>query len=151
VGVYRIERVQVVPRRRSEVFAFFADPANLEQLTPPSLRFTILTPAPIEMAVGARIDYRIKLSGIPLRWRTRIAAFEPEQRFIDVQERGPYKLWHHTHVFRELGEDRTEIHDIVHYEVGFGPLGRAANALFVHSRLDEIFEYRATVMRQLFG
>lgn len=132
------------------MFAFFADPKNLEQLTPSSLRFTILTPPPIEMAVGARIDYRIKLSGVPLRWRTRIAAFEPEDRFVDVQERGPYRLWHHTHEFRELGE-RTEIVDRVFYEIGFGPVGKMANALLVRRRLEHIFDYRASVMRELFG
>lgn len=148
--VYRIERTQIVPRPRSEVFAFFADATNLERITPRSVGFTILTPRPIEMREGARIEYRIKLNGIPVRWTTRIAAFEPEERFIDVQERGPYKLWHHTHTFRDV-PGGTEIGDLVLYEIGWGALGKLAHGMFVRRQLAHIFDYRSKVMKELFG
>ncbi|MDX2088884.1 MAG: SRPBCC family protein [Kofleriaceae bacterium] len=148
--MHRLERTQVVARPRSEVFAFFSDATNLERITPPSLGFSILTPAPIEMREGARIDYRIKLNGIPMRWTTLIAAYEPGVRFIDVQERGPYKLWHHTHTFRDV-YGGTEIGDLVLYEIGRGALGTLAHAMFVRRQLAHIFDYRSKVMKELFG
>jgi ligand-binding SRPBCC domain-containing protein len=89
--VYVLEREQVVARQREEVFPFFADARNLERLTPPALRFSILTPGPIEMRAGTVIDYRLSLSGLPFRWRTLIESFDPGQGFVDVQTRGPYK------------------------------------------------------------
>jgi hypothetical protein len=94
------------------VFEFFANAENLEKLTPPQLSFHIPSPTPIAMKAGARIDHRIKLQGVPMKWRTKIEAYEPEERFIDVQERGPYKTWHHTHSFRDV-PGGTEIRDRV--------------------------------------
>ena len=148
--MYVLERSQFVPRPRGEVFPFFADAANLERLTPPFLGFTILTPQPIEMRPGARIDYRIRLNGIPMTWQTEITEFVPGERFVDVQLRGPYKLWRHTHTFTDtLGG--TELGDRVEYELPLGPLGRLAHRAFVHRQLKTIFDYRAQVMRDLFG
>ena len=103
---YVLEMVQEVPRALAEVFPFFAAPENLEAITPPWLRFRILTPSPIPMREGALIDYRISLRGIPLRWRTRIDAYEPPRMFIDRQIRGPYLLWEHTHLFEEVADGR---------------------------------------------
>jgi len=148
--VHELERVQIVPRERAEVFAFFADAANLERLTPPWLGFTIVTPMPITMEAGARIDYRIKLGPIPMTWRTRIERYEPEERFVDVQERGPYKLWHHTHEFRSVAGG-TEIRDVIRYAIGFGPFGAVAHRLFVQRQLRAIFDHRERVMRELFA
>jgi ligand-binding SRPBCC domain-containing protein len=90
--IHILHRDQVVPLRRAEVFAFFAEPRNLEAITPEFLRFQILPPVPCTLEVGSRIDYRLSLFGVPFRWRTRIAAWEPGYRFVDVQERGPYAL-----------------------------------------------------------
>ncbi|HEY4056000.1 MAG TPA: SRPBCC family protein, partial [Kofleriaceae bacterium] len=137
-------------RPRHEVFEFFANAENLEKLTPPSLSFHILSPTPIEMKRGARIDYRIKLQGVPMKWRTKIEAYEPEERFIDIQEKGPYKTWHHTHTFRDV-PGGTEIRDRVEYELPLGPLGAIAHALFVKRQLRGIFDYRVKVMRDMFG
>lgn len=148
--MYVLERSQFVPRPRGDVFPFFADAANLERLTPPFLGFTILTPQPIEMRPGARIDYRIRLNGIPMTWQTEIIELVPGERFVDVQLRGPYKLWRHTHTFADtLGG--TELGDRVEYELPLGPLGRLAHRVFVQRQLKTIFDYRAQVMRDLFG
>jgi ligand-binding SRPBCC domain-containing protein len=148
--VHILEREQLVPRRRSEVFPFFADARNLERLTPPELRFAILTPGPIEMRAGAVIDYRLSLSGVPFRWRTLIEAFEPEDRFIDVQARGPYKTWRHLHEFVEV-PGGTSLRDRVAYELPFGPLGDVVHAAIVRRQLDGIFEYRRATIEGLFG
>lgn len=142
---YLLERTQFIPRPRDEVFAFFARPENLQVLTPEFLHFEFLTPSPIAMHVGATIDYRLRLWGVPITWRTRIAAFEPEHGFADEQVRGPYRRWHHTHAFRDAYEDGrcgTRMIDRVAYELPGGPLGRLAHALFVRRSLEKIFDYR---------
>lgn len=135
-----LEREQLVPLPRAQVFAFFSEAANLERLTPRSLRFEILTP-PQLMRAGAVIDYRIHLFGVPMRWRTLIEVFEPETRFVDVQVRGPYKLWRHSHEFEEVAGG-TLMKDRVEYEVGFGPLGEIARRVFVDRQVASIFDYR---------
>lgn len=132
------------------MFAFFADAANLERLTPDFLRFQIETPSPIEMCAGTRIDYRLSLMGLPVRWRTRISSWEPPQRFSDDQERGPYALWHHVHEFEAEG-DRTRMRDRVDYRLPLGPLGTLAHALWVRRTLERIFDYRRRVVEELFG
>jgi len=120
------------------VFPFFADPLNLDQLTPPWLRFRILTPAPIAMDVGSLIDYRLRLHGLPIRWRTEITVFEPPYRFVDRQVRGPYREWIHEHVFEEV-DGHTVIIDNVRYSV---PGGRLVHELVVKRDLQKIFDYR---------
>lgn len=147
---YRLERSQRIARPLPEVFAFFADAANLEALTPPFLHFQIVTPLPIEMRAGARIEYRLSLWGAPLRWRTLISCFEPERRFIDEQESGPYASWRHVHEFEAEGNG-TRMRDEVSYRLPFGPLGTLAHALWVKRQLRTIFDYRATVIARLLG
>lgn len=144
---FEIHRSIWLPRPRDEVFAFFSDAHNLERITPAFLRFQVLTPAPIAMRAGALIDYRLGLRGIPIRWRTEIREWEPPHRFVDVQLRGPYRLWHHEHTFvEENGGTRCE--DRVRYQV---PGGALVAKLFVERDVERIFEYRAEVMRELFG
>jgi ligand-binding SRPBCC domain-containing protein len=147
---HRLERTLRVERPRDEVFAFFADAANLEAITPPFLRFRILTPTPIEMRPGARIAYALSLFGLPLRWRTHITAWEPGVRFVDEQESGPYALWRHTHEFEPDGE-ATVVRDVVEYVVPLGPLGRIAHVLFIERALDRIFDHRRDAIRRLLG
>jgi ligand-binding SRPBCC domain-containing protein len=146
---YRLRRSQTIARPLREVFAFFADARNLEAITPPFLRFRITTPAPIEMRVGARIDYRLSLWGVTLGWRTRITAFEPDARFVDEQESGPYAYWHHLHEFEADGA-RTRMQDEVTYRLPLGPLGALVHALWVERQLRTIFDYReAAIARRL--
>ena len=142
----------LIPRSRSDVFSFFSDAHNLEKITPDFLNFKILTPAPIEMRVGAKIDYQIRLHGIPLRWRTNICLWQPEERFADQQIRGPYRSWHHEHIFEDEYCDEhgpsTRMTDVVHYSVW---LGRLIEPLFVRKDLLRIFEYRQQRVSELFG
>jgi len=142
-----LRRTTFVPRPRSEVFGFFSDPANLEALTPPWLRFRIETPRPIEMRTGALIDYRIALHGLPLRWRSAITHWQPPVRFVDEQRRGPYRRWIHEHLFLER-PGGTEIVDWVHYSV-FG--GRLIERWFVARDLERIFDFRRDAILRRFG
>ena len=148
--VHVLERSQRLPRAPEEVFPFFADAFNLEAITPAWLRFRVLTPAPVTMAAGTRLEYRLRLHGLPLRWLTRIEVWEPPVRFVDVQVRGPYRLWHHTHSFEPDG-DGTLMRDRVRYALPFGSLGEAAHALLVRRDLDRIFAVRHAVVRARLG
>lgn len=139
----------MIPRPLDEVFRFFASAQNLETLTPPWLRFEILTPGRIEMHVGTIIQYALRLHGIPIYWTTTIPVWNPPFEFIDVQLRGPYVLWHHRHTFETRG-DVTWMTDEVHYRLPLGPLGRMAHGLFVRRDLENIFDYRAEVVSRLF-
>jgi ligand-binding SRPBCC domain-containing protein len=136
-----------LPRPRPEVFAFFAEARNLEAITPPWLKFEVLTPVPIEMRAGTLIDYRLRLHGFPIRWRTEITLWEPPVRFADTQLRGPYRLWVHTHTFAEK-DGGTLCLDDVRYAV---PGGALIERLFVRRDVERIFAHRQEVMRRLLG
>jgi ligand-binding SRPBCC domain-containing protein len=139
--VYVLERTQVVPVPLEQAFAFFADVRNLERITPPWLRFRIVE-APPELSAGARLRYRLTLFGIPIYWRTEIVAWTPPHGFMDVQRRGPFLLWEHTHRLRPMA-DGTEIYDRVRYRLFLGPLGAFVRRMFVRRWLEGIFDYRA--------
>lgn len=143
---YRLEATQFLPYRREEVFEFFSDAFNLQTLTPAWLHFTVLTPPPIQIMRGTLIDYKLRLRGIPLRWQSRISVWEPPFRFVDEQVRGPYRLWHHEHVFEEVSGG-TLCHDYVDYAV-YG--GRLINSLLVRPDLMKIFSIRQQKLRELF-
>lgn len=144
-----LERHQIINRSKSETFDFFSDAFNLERITPPFLRFRILTPPPIVMEKGRLIEYQLALFGIPFRWRTVIEDWSPQSHFVDRQLRGPYRLWHHTHTFEELEPGRILMKDVVRYRIPFGPLGQLAQWLFVARMLSLIFDYRATTTAKL--
>jgi ligand-binding SRPBCC domain-containing protein len=138
----RRQRLDVAPER---AFAFFADARNLEAITPPWLRFRVVTAGEISMRPGTLIDYRLRLHGLPLRWRTRIDAWDPPHRFVDTQLRGPYALWEHTHTFEPEGGG-VVMRDRVRYA-----LPRLAPARFVRRDLERIFDYRARAIAQGVG
>jgi ligand-binding SRPBCC domain-containing protein len=146
---YQLERQQLIPRPRNLVFAFFAEAANLEILTPEFLRFQILTPLPIVMQPGTRIDYTLQLCHIPFHWQTRIEAFEPPLRFTDVQLSGPYQRWHHLHEFYEA-PGGTLVYDRVTYAVPYGIVGTLVHFGFVRRALKRIFDYRQRRLTTLF-
>lgn len=135
-----------LPRPLDEVFEFFSDAANLERLTPPWVQFRILTPLPIAMKAGSLIDYQIRIYGFPLRWQTEITEWEPGRRFVDVQRRGPYRMWVHEHRF-EQRNDGTLMHDLVRYGV---PGGEIIHRLFVCRDVERIFAFRREKMLELF-
>lgn len=144
-----LETETLLPQKVDAVFAFFANAENLERITPPELQFRILTPTPIVMKAGKLIDYRLRLFGIPFGWRTRIVEWQPGERFVDEQLRGPYASWRHVHTFAEC-ESGTRMTDRVEYRLPLLPAGAVALPL-VRRQLDRIFRYRASAMRQLLG
>ena len=145
---YLLEREQWIARPLPVVFDFFSRAENLGRITPAWLGFRIRTPTPVHMKVDTRLDYTIRLVGVPMSWRTRITAWEPETRFVDVQERGPYALWEHHHQFVALGEG-VRVIDRIRYALPFGPIGRVAHALAVRASLSAIFDYRYERVRNL--
>jgi ligand-binding SRPBCC domain-containing protein len=146
--IHTLERRQRIARPIGDVFAFFADPLNLDRLTPPWLHFRMLTPSPIEMRVGLNIEYVIRWRGLPVRWCTEIEEWIPGRRFVDRQVRGPYRLWHHTHTFLENGGS-TNMQDTVRYALPAGALGAAVHGLIVRHDLERIFDFRAGRVREL--
>ena len=148
---YILERTQVIERTRHETFAFFSDAFNLERITPDFLRFRILTLPPVLMQAGTVLDYELVLLGARFHWKSLIEAWTPEESFVDVQLKGPYSLWRHTHMFEEIADRRTLVRDRVEYRIPLGVFGRIAHALFVKRSLKKIFDYRAEVIAQLLG
>jgi len=145
VHEYRSELILRSPL--SAVFPFFSDAANLEAITPPGMHFQIVTPRPIEMRIGALIDYQLRVFGFPLRWRSEITTWEPPFRFVDEQRRGPYRLWKHEHRFEEC-DGGTRASDIVHYAV---PFDLFSQRLLVKPEIERIFAFRTQEMVKRFG
>ena len=143
-------RQQRVARPVNEVFGFFADAANLELITPPWLGFGLVSAEPVAMRPGALIEYRLHLHRVPLRWVSRIALWEPERAFVDVQVRGPYRLWRHRHEFEPLGAS-TVVRDRVDYALPLGLVGDIAHKAFVERDLARIFDYRRAAVTRLLG
>jgi ligand-binding SRPBCC domain-containing protein len=137
-----------LPRPRPEVFAFFGDAANLEAITPPELRFRILTPLPVALGEGVLLDYVLHLWGAPIRWTTRIDAWAPPDRFVDTQLRGPYAEWVHRHEFTDRPGGGTRIEDEVLYRLPLGRAGSMAGGALVRAQLRRIFGYRERVVRE---
>jgi ligand-binding SRPBCC domain-containing protein len=149
VKVRTLERTQIVRRPVAETFRFFCDPRNLQRLTPAFLNFRFLEQPPEVMHPGTTIDYQIRLYGVPVHWRTRIEIVEPPTKFVDVQEKGPYALWRHSHLFKDVGGGSTEMKDRVEYALPLGPLGEIAYYLFVARSLAQIFEFRERKLEEI--
>jgi len=155
MAIVSFTRLQTIPGDPSRIWAFFVNPLNLPLITPPSLRFetlTDLTLSPQNIYPGQLIEYRLRpFPLITLRWVTEIMLVTEGSCFVDEQRRGPYRSWHHEHHFRPApGGVGVEMTDVVHYEIPFGWIGMAANALFVRRQVDGIFDYRFREIERLF-
>ncbi len=139
--VHTLHRTQELEAPPEAVFPFFARARNLEAITPPLLRFRLLTPEPVEMGVGTFLQYALRVHGVPVRWDTLIQAWAPPHRFVDVQVRGPYRLWHHTHELEPV-DGGTLMRDTVRYSLPFGAAGELARRLLVSRDLEAIFDFR---------
>lgn len=144
---YRLTARMAVDLPIEEVFGFFADANQLERITPDWLHFKVLTPRPIEMKAGLLLDYRIRLHAIPIKWRTEISAWEPPFRFVDLQLKGPYKRWHHEHIF-EVVDGKTIVRDNVHYIPRGGSL---IHRFMVKPDLEKIFRFRHDRLTEIFA
>ncbi len=150
--VHTLERTQIIRASLTTAWDFFSSPRNLEKITPPALGFKILSELPETMYPGMMIHYRVRpLLGIPVIWVTEITHVEDQRFFVDEQRVGPYRMWHHEHHFRELGDGRIEMHDRVTYQLPFGWLSEPIHALIVKPQLQSIFGYREKVVSEMFG
>lgn len=143
-----LKRELTIELPRRQVFDLFANAGNLERITPPQLNFHIVTPQAIDLREGTLIDYRLKLRGLPMGWRTEISVWDPPHRFVDRQLSGPYKQWIHTHTFTELGPSETLIEDEVRYRLPLEPLGDAGHFI-VRRELEKIFDFRQKAVADL--
>jgi ligand-binding SRPBCC domain-containing protein len=141
---------QFVPRPLPDVFEFFSNAKNLQRLTPEWMHFRILSVDPEPVRQGTLISYSLRWRIFPIHWTTEIIAWEPPHRFVDIQLKGPYKLWRHEHRFVAEGNG-TRILDEVQYSLPFGPLGRIAHALKVKKDVETIFVYRKDAVAKIFG
>jgi ligand-binding SRPBCC domain-containing protein len=146
--LFRLQTELLLPAPRDNVFEFFSDARQLETLTPPWIRFQIVTPLPIAMHPGALIDYKLRIRGLPVRWRSVISIWEPPVRFVDQQVCGPYRCWRHEHGFESHHSGGTVVRDTIDYRV---PGGRLINRLFVQPDVERIFRYRLAKLKELFG
>jgi ligand-binding SRPBCC domain-containing protein len=147
---YVLRRRQVVPADPATVFAFFESPRNLEEITPPWLRFEVVHATDETMRLGTEIDYRLTWQHIRMKWRSRISEYEPGVMFADEMTYGPYTRWYHRHLFRSVS-DGIEMIDVVEYRLPLGPLGRAFHAAVVRRQLDAIFDFRRSAVEDRFG
>lgn len=148
--IHVLEEQVWLPRPRDEVFAFFADAANLDAITPAWLNFQIVSPMPIEMKPGALIDYKLRVRGLPIFWRTEIAEWNPPFHFTDRQLKGPYRQWLHVHSFAEK-DGGTLMNDRVEYAVPGWFLEPLVHSLIVKRDVAAIFKYRTLTIRERFG
>jgi ligand-binding SRPBCC domain-containing protein len=145
--IHRLQNQLRLPRPREQIFEFFADPRNLERITPPWLGFKIVTRPDIQISQGTLLDYRLRLRGIPLHWQSEITVWDPPHRFVDRQTKGPYSLWVHEHTFIDA-DGGTLVQDHVAYAV---PGGTLIQKLIVAPDLARIFAYRRETLRKLFA
>lgn len=147
---HQLKREQRVEAPLDSVFDFFSVASNLERITPELLRFELLTPEPISMGTGTVLDYRLRVHGIPFRWRSVIEEWDPGVAFVDRQIKGPYAHWEHRHEFEPAGDQATIVRDVINYRLPLSPLGDLALPL-VRRDLKQIFDYRHSVAERLFA
>jgi ligand-binding SRPBCC domain-containing protein len=147
---YTLLRETIVAASLQDAFAFFQNPSNLARITPPWLNFQITSREPVQMRKGAEIEYRIRWLSLGIKWKTRITEYEPPFYFIDEQESGPYRYWHHQHTFKPAVMG-TIVCDRVDYALPLGWLGRAVHWVLVRRQLNQIFDYRQQILSGIFA
>ena len=150
MSLHVLERRQIVPGDMETVFGFFQDPMNLEAITPPWMRFEVVSTTDVRVRRGTEIAYRLRWQIFPITWRSVISEHVEGKLFADEMLTGPYKWWHHLHRFRST-PDGVEVTDLVQYELPFGLLGRLVHTLVVRGQLEEIFDYRREAITRIFG
>ena len=148
-GEFKLVREQWVPADLDRVWEFFSSEKNLERITPESLKFEVKRVSTPQLERGTLIDYRLKIHGVPARWRTLISEWVPGERFVDEQLKGPYARWHHRHDFEKLA-DGVKLTDVVHFKLPFGALGRLTAAPLVFKDVTNIFGHRNRIIDQIF-
>mgnify|MGYP003774403197 CR=1 FL=1 len=149
--MYQLKRTQFVKTDLQTCWDFFSSPKNLKVITPDYMGFDVLVDVPEKMYEGLMIEYFVKpLLGIRMKWVTEIKYVHNKEFFVDEQRKGPYKIWHHEHHFKEV-EGGVEMTDIVSYEIPFGVLGKIAHPILVKRKLEEIFDYRFRKVEEIFG
>ena len=158
MSLHRFETLQRLPVPRSEAWAFFSDPRNLAAITPPEMGFEISSDLPARIHAGLIVTYRVRpFARVPVTWVTEISHVVEGELFVDDQRLGPYRFWHHQHHFADIPAaaggipEGTEMRDVVHYALPFGPLGAVLERLVVGPRLRAVFEFRRGVLEQRFG
>jgi len=148
--MYQLKTKQFVKTDIATCWDFFSDPKNLSKITPQSMGFIVRTELPDKMYEGLMIEYTVRpMLGIPMNWITEIKTVKNHSFFIDEQRKGPYRIWHHEHHFKEV-EGGVEMTDIVSYELPLGFLGRLMHPILVKNKLKEIFDYRRQKVDELF-
>jgi len=149
--MYQLKRTQLVKTDIKTCWDFFSRPENLKKITPSYMGFDIKIELPEKMYEGLMIEYTVRpLLGLPMSWITEIKTVEENKFFVDEQRKGPYKIWHHEHHFKEV-EGGVEMTDIVSYEIPLGILGKIAHPIVVKSKLEEIFAYRFEQVEKIFN
>jgi len=151
MGIFYFNAEQVLPVDMQTAWTFFSSPNNLALITPPEMDFKTLTPMDgQEIFAGMRIDYKVKpLFGIPVHWQTGISIVQKPFSFTDIQLKGPYRCWEHTHTFTQT-HNGVLMKDEVKYQLPFGPLGVIAHALLVRKKIETLFGYRKAAIERLF-
>ncbi len=148
--VYTLQRTQIVPMPLEQCWAFFSNPRNLSQITPPSLGFRVRSELPAEIHPGLMIRYTVSpLFNLQMTWLTEITQVQRPGYFVDEQRVGPYRVWHHEHFFRAIDDAQSEVRDLVHYVPPLGPLGAVLNKLAIRPQLDRIFNFRTAQLEEI--
>ncbi|MBL9114680.1 MAG: SRPBCC family protein [Verrucomicrobiaceae bacterium] len=152
MAIHTLNTSLILKTSRDEAWAFFSNPANLSKITPTELDFQIVTPdLPARIHAGMMIEYRVRpLFGLPMTWLTEITHVRDGEYFVDEQRVGPYAIWHHEHLFEDLGGGRIRASDRVSYRLPFQPLSELTHGILVKPQLDQIFRFRETAIRKYF-
>ena len=151
MSLHRFEATQMLPLDLDEAWGFFSNPRNLAEITPPEMAFELTSDVPETMYSGLIVTYRVRpLFGLAVEWVTEIKHVEERVRFVDEQRMGPYRFWHHQHLFEPASEG-TRMRDIVHYSIPLGPVGDLVDRWVVAPRVRAIFDYRRHVLERRFA